>query len=399
MYRKNNVFFKLLLLLFVANSIGCKEDLNGPHEKNGTAPAQVSDVKVERLPGKVTLTYKLPATEDLEYVKAVYSLRSGQLREVKSSIFNSSLLLEGFADTLDHEVKLYTVNRSETASEPLIISVRPKENPIWEVFRSLKVDAGFQGVNIVASNPTKENLAIMLLVDSLGKWVPYKSNIYTSNPSVNQTIRGFASVEKNFAVTIRDRWQNYTDTVFKTLTPLFETALSKSLYRAMALPGDAKQAFPQTNINKLWDNNYMSWPGFSITEEAQTTPTVITFDVGQLAKLSRIVINDYPEETNPRSYFMAGSMRYYEIWGSDNPPADGSWTNWVKLGEYENIKPSGSPYGTQTAEDVTTASAGWSREFRVDVPKLRYLRIKCNKNWMGTYFQLIAEVQVYGDPR
>jgi hypothetical protein len=33
--------------------------------------------------------------------------------------------------------------------------------------------------------------------------------------------------------------------------------------------------------------------------------------------------------------------REFELWGSDDPPLDGSWDNWYLLGKWEVFKPSG----------------------------------------------------------
>lgn len=122
-----------------------------------------------------------------------------------------------------------------------------------------------------------------------------------------------------------------------------------------------------------------------------------------MAKLSRIVIWDYPEYVGSggydRAYYYLGCPRRFEIWGSTDPPEDGSWDNWHKLGEYEEVKPSGLPYGQQNDEDYTTANAGVSWDFDINAPRVRYLRFKSLENWGGTTNLGIAEVQIYGDPR
>jgi hypothetical protein len=69
------------------------------------------------------------------------------------------------------------------------------------------------------------------------------------------------------------------------------------------------------------------------------------------------------------------------------------------MGTFQAKKPSGSAYGVQTGEDYAAANAGFSYSLKIGAPKVRYLRIKNNKNWQGTTFMSVAEVQVYGDPR
>ena len=105
--------YRLLGMATLLLAYACNEDLSY-REPAGTskgAPQQVSEVEVKNYPGKATISYSLPADPDLLYVKATYTLASGKVMDVKSSYFVDSLVVEGFADTQEHEIKLYTVNR------------------------------------------------------------------------------------------------------------------------------------------------------------------------------------------------------------------------------------------------------------------------------------------------
>jgi Domain of unknown function (DUF4959)/Domain of unknown function/Domain of unknown function (DUF5126) len=395
-----NKIFLMLSLGLMAIFTGCKEDKLGPLEKNTNPPGQVSNITVVNGPGSAKLTYVLPADKDLLYVRAVYTLANGKEVDVKASYYDSSLLLEGFGDTNEHEIKVYAVNRSEVASAPTIVKVKPLENSIWDVFRDLKVVPDFAGIKFTSTNPTKTDLAIEIFIKKDGKYVTSGKNIYTKAADIDQSIRGLDTIPKQVAVTIRDRWLNYTDTLYTTVKPLYEVPLSKSYYKTVTLPTDSKPAFTDTYVSKMWDGNRMDWPSVNLTDVSVLTPQWVTFDVGQQTIFSRIVVWGYPDYTNAgRLYYNGGCPKDFEVWGSDNPPADGSFNNWVLLGSYTSTKPSGSPYGVQTAEDYAFANAGINYTFNVTSKKLRYLRIKSIKNWQGTSFMAISEVQVYGDPR
>ncbi len=382
---------------------GCKEDLIIPLEKNSNPPDQVSNITVENQPGKAKVTYVLPRNQDLLYIKAVYEIRPGVVREVKSSYYGNTMELDGFADTNEHEVKLYSVNRSETASQPVLVTVKPLENPIWEVLKSVKILPDFAGVRITAKNPNQANVALEIIKkDSLGKWVPYPPFIYSSQSSISYTSRGLDTFAKQFGVTVRDRFLNYTDTLFTTINPLFEEALSKSLFSEVRLPGDAKIQKVTPGIPLLWDGD-VSWAGSNrmLTDMADLNPQWITIDLGQLAKLSRIKIWNYAEfmSNGQHQFYYRGQLRFFEIWGSVSPNPDGSWDSWVRLGSFENIKPSGSPYGTTTQEDWSKAVPGFDYDFDPNAPKVRYLRFKSLQNWMGTTWFEIKEISLYGDRR
>ncbi|MNN61341.1 hypothetical protein D3C81_1765700 [compost metagenome] len=59
-------------------------------------------------------------------------------------------------------------------------------------------------------------------------------------------------------------------------------------------------------------------------------------------------------------------------------------------------KPSGTPAGTNTNADEVYGIAGWSFDMPEDAPKFKYLRIRNLRNWRGSYFIQIAQVQVWG---
>ncbi len=405
--------FKSILIMalpFLATLSGCQKDIIGPLGNNPNAPGRVTDVKVTNQSGQATLTYTLPTDQDVAYVKAEYTLLSGAKRQVSASFYTSQMVVDGFGDTEVHDVTLWVVNKSEVVSEPVTVQVKPLENAIQIAFRTMKVVPAFGGINISLKNAARANLSIIPMREQNYKgWVAF-DGIYTSTADITKNIRGLDTVPVKIAVVIRDRFLNQTDTLFTTVTPLFELALVKSLYREMQpliWPGDQRANFSNngtdaTGVKTMWDGQAVNWPSVAYTPPTITDqgPHSVTFDLGQLAQLSRLVIWDYPETISGRkTYYYRGNMKNFEIWGSANPNPDGSYDSWYKLGTYTSIKPSGLPYGEVSDEDQTTAAAGLSYDLDINVPKLRYIRIKCINNWQGTNFLMISEVQAYGNPK
>ncbi len=393
-----------LLLAMVVSFSACQEDDgNFPLENHPEKPGVVNNATVENLPGKAIISYSLPADQDLLYVKAVYTLPgSGEEKVVKSSYYNNKLTVEGFSSTEEQEIMLYAVSRSEVTSDPVAVTVKPLESPIWEVFRSIELVTAFGGFNITAENSTESDVVIMLMQkNEHDEWeIDEDKSIYTSTAKMSSAIRGLDTIPYHYAVVVRDRWMNHTDTLLASITPLYETLIPKSGYAGMFLPGDAER-HASTPMSGMWDDNLINWSGIYMTQASftPTIPHVITFDIGKLAQISRVKIWDYPEYYNGRTYYYMGCMKRFEIWGSDNPPTDGSFDNWHLLGTYTEAKPSGLPYGQQNDEDYNAAYAGFDWQADVSAPKVRYLRIRCLENWMGTTYLAIGELQVYGDPR
>jgi len=389
-------FFAIAIASLV---ISCDQNNLEPIESNSTPPGQIQNVSVENLPGKAKITYTLPSDQDLLYVKAEYTLASGKIMEVKSSYYSNSLEVEGFANEGEYEIKLYSVNRSATVSKPVVVKIHPTESPIWDVFRSLDVKAAFGGIRVDAANPNRENISILVMEkNNLGDWVVDTKSIYTATDLVSRTLRGYSVEEHNYAITVRDRWLNTTDTLFTTITPILELSIPKSGYKHFPLTGDTK-THPTAVPAGMWDGELQNWPKVFLTDGSIVGQHIVTIDTGILAKMSRIVIWDYPEYYLGRSYYYIGNLKEFEIYGSASPNPDGSLDGtWVKLGTYNATKPSGLPYGQQSNEDYQTALAGFSWELDVAAPKVRYLRIKSLKNWAGIGTMAIGEIQVYGNP-
>ncbi|WP_460761801.1 DUF5000 domain-containing lipoprotein [Niabella terrae] len=392
------------LILFTALlSLGaCKEDLGWrePIGEDQSLPLPVSDPVVTNLNGKAQISYTLPKDPNLLYVAARYIMSNGQQAEVKSAYYSNQLEVDGFSDTDEYAVQLYTVSRAGLESSPVTVKVQPLEAPIWQVLRTVKMVNAFGGYNLTAENPTKSDVAILILrKNEFNEWaIDNNKSIYTNLDSVLSKIRALDTSEHVFPVVVRDRWGNTTDTVFNKVTPMYEAEFSKSLFRAFVLPGDAPQVTNGARLEYAWDNR-LGWPytSFTLQTTGGTGPHTISFDIGVTAKLSRVWIRPYPEGS--RYYFLT-TMKRFEIWGSANPSLTGAFDDsWTLLGSYVVEKPSGLAYGTDNTLDQEAAAAGFNWDIDLNAPPVRYLRIRCLENFAGGTAQSINELSVFGDNR
>lgn len=390
----------LLLAACIAASCNKELETHSPISNDPAVPAQITDVAVVNGSGKATISYKLPSDPKLLYVKAVYTITNGKQYETKASYYNNSLVVEGFADTLEHEVKLYSVSRSEIQSQPVTVKIKPLTAPIWEVFRSIQITDAFGGYNLTAVNASKANISIIVTKPNAFNEYEIDNNksVYTNVDSVLSKIRGIDTGSYRFGFLVVDRWGNKTDTMYKTIHPIFETQLDPTKFSSLVLPGDAPQVTNGAALQYAWDGR-LGWPYTSFTNQVPggSGPHMITFNTGALAKLSRIWIRPFPEGTR---YYYLTTMKRFEIYGSDNPNLNGALdASWKLLGSYTVKKPSGLPYGTDDANDQATAAAGFNWEIDLAAPKVKYIRIRCLENFAGGTAQSINELKVYGDPR
>ena len=387
----------LILLLWT----GCKKQgLNGLIEHNGTPPGKVTNIHVTNKNGAAVISYTAPADKDLLYIRATYRLASGQVRTVKSSYYSNQVKVDGFNDTLEHEIKLYAVNRSEVASDPVSVKVQPLVSPIQIAYKNLSVAATAGGIRIKSLNPFRSDLVIVPLIDSLGngKWESL-NNVYTSDSLIATSIRGLSPVKKKFAFYIRDRWLNKTDTLFASLTPKKEILLDKGKFSVFQCDNDAKYSY-NTHLDLMWNNNPdpNQWPCVN-TDISSGVPAVITWSIGdQPVKLTRfnLLTRQQNNADGSPTYFADGSPKLFEVYGSNNPSHSGDWSEWTKILTCQVTKPSGLPLGQGTNADVIAGRAGFSFDFDEDTPPYQYLRIKCLQNWMGSYFIVIEQINIWG---
>ncbi len=398
---KQNIIKYILILPLLVSVLSCAEDIGvKPLESNKTAPGIIENVTVENLPGKAKLTYSLPSDKDLLYVIAEYTLENGTPMEVKSSYYNNSMLLEGFAGLIDREVTLYAVNRSETKSQPITVTVSPLKAPIFDVYDSMTILPDFGGLRIIADNETLEDIALLVMQkNDQGDWEPLPTSIYTAASEINQALRGFDTINQEFAIAVRDRWLNVTDTLYQDVKPLFEEQLPKSNFVGVHLDNDT-QVIGTYPVSNLFDGQYVLWWGSYFTSRTvDVGPHLVTFDIGQQTKLSRLRIWNFAEPIGGQLlFYYLGAMKRFRIWGSNELNIDGDLSSWDMLGEYEIIKPSGLPYGQESNEDYLAAVDGADYEIPIEMPAVRYLRIQCLENWTGGEFMAIAEIEVYGNP-
>jgi len=375
----------------------CSEENNRvPMTDDPIIPGQVSNVRWDPLAGAVELTYDLPASQNLSYVKAE-CLINGVVRQVKASSNTNSLIISGFADESDYTVNLYSVSRSEKASEPVAVQVKPLTPPFREVFKDMRLIEDWGGACAIFENPTEADLAITIIdMDNDGFWSEGET-FYTKMKQGSVSVYGFEAKQTTFGVYICDRWNNATDTLVLELTPRFEKPLDKSKFRTVRFPNDSPmldRAF--VRVEYLWDGSApQASSGNCFATDysiAANWPHFVSFDLGveEGALISRFHLSAR------QPYYDSHAMQLFEIWGSMDPDPDGSWESWTRLLEGEVIKPSGLPAGQLSDEDNQKAAEGWYFSFPVENPLVRYIRIKCLKVFIPMYAFAISEITLWG---
>jgi hypothetical protein len=394
---------KIIMILGLLAYACTQDEFREPLSNSSHVPLNVSGVTFESMPGAVRVSYQIPEDAEISNVIARYTLSNGTTREVRGSNYVNSLLLEGFADTLTHEVELFTVSRSEVLSDVEILEVTALESPIWKVNRSVEISNQFGGYNITATNDASTYVTFFVMEkNDIGEFeVDITKSFSTSVKDIIRKVRGLDTLEQSFKYFIADRWGNSTDTTLAEFKPYFEVGIPKTGYKEVRLPGDAEQVRNgNVGLSGAWDDLY-EWPYTSFTLEGYPPgPHMVTIDLGDTVRLSRWWYRPWREYIPHKVYYYLATLRDFEIYGTlQYNPSGALDSTWTLMGQFEVIKPSGLPKGTDSEEDIATAEAGINFEFDADLPKVRYIRIRSVRNWADAYAQNIQECEFFGDPR
>lgn len=394
-------FTKVYLLICLTAITACKETLAPEPVKKGEKPDAVSQYTSEAIPGGAVITYKVPAGSDMRYVKATYTLNTGVVREAKSTIYKNTLLVDGFSKAGSYDITLTAVGLGEVESDPITVKINAltpvHDLVIEDIAANNTMYATFGGINVDYKNETESNLVIRVMTkDGSGNWT-VSGTAYTKAKSGRIRLRGFQPVPRDFAVYITDRWNNKSDTLIRSLTPFFETEFSKALFKQFNLPGDTYLHHTGSSraraLPVLWDG-IMSKGNMFQTRPSDVMPQHFTWDMGVKAKLSRFIF--YPDANSNAVMYGPGQVKTWELWGSNSPNLDGSFTSWTLVGTFHSIKPSGLPLGQISDEDRDYCLKGEEFEVEPTAGAYRYWRWRSLENWGNVSSIVISEFSFFG---
>lgn len=390
MYRLKHLIY-ICIGIFLSTS--CTEDIPGPLYKGGDQPEKISNITVENRPGGARINYQVPAIKDLLYVKAVFEYPVGHVREIKSSMYVDSLIIEGIGNTNARTVELFAVSRSETVSEPEIVHIHPLTPPVQTIAASLVTNSDFGGLSVVYENAMRYDIVIEIMKKQNGKWININAH-YTNNKAGFFSVRGQDAEPTEFGLFVRDKWKNKSDTISIMLSPLFEMKLASPTW-VNSLASDyndfylASTAYSYLFNGIIGANDYM---GTRLASPQSDLPQSFTMDFRNPKKFSRLKY--FMRQSDQYGNFSYASPEKWEIWGTNELTDD--WDQWTKIMDCEAIKPSGLPIGQWTAADRALSAAGLDFNFPADTPPYRYLRWKTNKTFENIHAVQISELEFYG---
>jgi len=389
---------KLLTVSIIFILFGCEEHEQEPIFKDSTIPSVIENVVVTPINGGLDIKYDLPNNSDLLYVKAVYTNTLGEEAEVKASSFNNKLQILGFGDTSEKTVRLYSVDRSENISMPITVQGTPLTPPVFLIQETMEITSDFGGARFTWENALNTPISIELMTSNEQGELETFETVYTKQTATKSSLRGFESVPRLFAAVIRDRYDNYSDTIYaktpdKLLVPLFEQRLDKTLFEKVILENDDNWDAWEGDYWNFFDDEMES---IVHTQGDHPRPSIMTVDLGANVTLSRFTLFQRLSHGTSHAY-AHGNPKTYNVYGAKElPGTDGNLDDWILLKECESIKPSGSPIGTNTDEDIDHLWAGDEYTFDEAI-EIRYFRLAVFSTWDGAGYINASEMTFWGN--
>lgn len=405
------IIYILLALAVTVLPSACDNDsdMNSPHGST-TPPAQVMLDSVKNLPGKSIIYFTQPSDKNFLYMKAVYATDAGE-RSINASYFADSVVVEGFGEAGEYDVKLYSVSPGEAYSEPLNIKISPEEPSYITAYKKMTITPDFAGIRIKTTNTGSETLTFYVYrKDEAGKWTEAGA-LYTKKSEINDPIRGMDAVPSDFRVVVKDRWGHLSENKEVSLTPYYEEQVDKSKMGYLSIGEYQGYLAPNAKTPKnLYDgiiggnNTFMTitTAGYDFSK-----PSSVTLDLGKKFKLSRMIVYGRRNGTDYSSIFDGLFPKEIEIWGrNDNKVTKFDPENdegWVQLFQGVLPRADGSVIPAAivplTDADKELARDGNEVEFSADLDAYRYVTFVCNKNYNSGNSRInVAELTFFGTP-
>ncbi|MDD4191911.1 MAG: DUF5126 domain-containing protein [Mangrovibacterium sp.] len=447
-------------LLFIAITIlliwNCSEVKDWSDPKDSVPPGKISEPEYRSLPGGVEITYKLPGDDDILGVKARYSFNEGgEVREAFSSAFRDTIVLEGFPDTLERTSNLVCIDKSLNESEPVPFLIKASTPAVHLIRESLELAPAFGGVFASWKNEYQSDIAVSFYAaDAAGEMLLYDTH-YSKISKGEFSLRGFDDSERKFRVEIRDRWQQYSVPLDTTLKPLFEEEIlpraetGQMLFSRYGFDDQSttwRGDYPKDALGNIWrlfdgvgvtisyvwapGMNYLSNYDARFPKTETAAPMYLTLDLGRVVTLSRHKfwmrsrepVDPYLAPTH--RYYQAAAPKYFEIWGSEQPPKQpgdfaskeeslaywtawpqvggtDSWKNdWILLADDANLPLSGAKTADQiTVDDCIAADNGIETimDTEASTKRVRYIRYVFKEQWTKNNTNLhLTELKFFG---
>ncbi|TDN97125.1 DUF5126 domain-containing protein [Sunxiuqinia elliptica] len=345
--------------------------------------------------GAVIFKWQFPESEDIDYVNISYVVDgvgySKNISRFNADEETNELLttLEGFADTKEYTFKLTLNNVRGGKSETIVVSETPLMPAYEEVISTINIIPDFGGGIISWENETEKELAINISYPDPENSTNIKMITFFSSESGEDYISGLPASKIDFNVTVADKYDNHSEAMTFSLTPLAEKEILKDNWSILGYVDDSPfetigyssqsisdGASPNGRIIAVIDNDKGTFWNAD-WQHAAKYPHWFIVDLGKEVTISRIVLSRRQGNNKGQKghQFLtctnssAGDVTSPTTWG------------WEDQGEYD--------FNINTDEE---------QSYRlVKNPKARYIKVYFDEKFKGIVNNaMLSDMKVFG---
>lgn len=415
---KNTCFILCILLIGVLTS--CKEDTRFAILSNDkTPPSPPKYLGHKPIVGGATIFYKIPNDEDILSINAEYTNIDGKKYTFSSSFFVDSLNVLGFADTEEHTVELYALDRAGNRSTLVPIKINALESALQNVVQSIKVTPAFNSILVSWQNFLQQavNIYIDMTFEKEGKQREVSWVLSSKEADVQQTVKDILLLENeslNVNIRVSDTYGNVTEKIqIGQVEVKSDVVLSKENWKLpnsndsiAGIPmcfGDAYEARSSNVINgiisrgAIMDIMHTGGRGRTGKTIDGNAPWNFIIDLGGYYELSRIVTNQRHDisavagDPNTRGfYYQGGNVNKYNMYFLDEETGE-----WEFISQHEIEVPT----GISNIEFAKKGAAGDMALMYPNTPAFtkptRWFRYEALSGFSGTP-NVLSEITLYG---
>ncbi|GHT78654.1 hypothetical protein FACS189464_2460 [Bacteroidia bacterium] len=433
---KNIARIAVFMLLAVGGFYACEEgDRFAISSDDKTPPAAPVFDSLQVRPGGARLFYQIPADKDVISIEASFTATNGKLIKSAVSFVAPYLDVFGLADTLEHTIQLYALDRAGNQSEKVNVSFKPLKPAYQKVAETLTVQPSFGALYINWKNELQQSITVFVdFTYSDNGTQRTLTRVYSSRDTTEQVFIKQLQGAVDVKVNVEDLYGNQSGFIDKgTLQLLVDEQLDKS---KLSIPepgtviGGKMMGYGDCwggKISIALDGNIDYLPPIGVLDDftffhtamsfmvngvnANAWPQNLFIDLGEKFELSRFVIHQFWDHHDPpnakptdREGFYGGTsgtwvnnLRSYNMYywvGSD----DATSGEWVLV---RNVNPK-KPDAEMGNMDIIRMALQGDEALMYDdnprfTPATRYFRIEPVRSWAGTTGQWgFSELTLYG---
>lgn len=411
----------IALMFILTVTVSCDD---ADKDKDNQAPAPITNIRFTPNNGGGYFLYDIPNDPDFLYVRADYTIDSGETISKTSSTYSDTLFIEGLGQIKEYPVKLYTVDRNENISLPVNMNITPLYPNTDAVLKTVIAKPGFSSLILDWENELMQSIDVYVEVKVDGKEA---TKVYSSNLKKDRfMINNLEGKSHNISVYVKDTYGNMSEIKdCGSITPLIDGKIAKqtwSFLRNEFLYGknwdyssskdpalqkpfpayqgtfrddslkNARESHFEGRIQKFWDDEYDSSVKQNLNyfhTGPQSYPFSYFIDMGHPIRASRVAVWQ-----RDAGLYAGENVIVFQIWISDDANPDDGITAWEMVGTYTIVKPSDPIVAKNEALN------GHHFILYPDNPRFtkpfRYLRYKALKRGSAGNTGCTSEITLYG---